>query len=136
MDRANSDRGEVEVDLEGIAHVLRPSFEAQVAIEAQTGRSIEQLAHAAGRGGLSINDAAVIVTECVNAHRKAHGQPANYGTTRVGHCIVETGKLIVVRRLELLLFLAATGGYSASGERRALPTTTTPSPAGPAASGD
>lgn len=122
-DVAIADRGEIEIDLEGVPHVLQPSFHAQVAIEKQTGRSIEQLAHAAGSGGLSITDAAIIVTECVNAHHRAAKKPATYQADRVGECIVETGKLVIVKRLELLLFLAVTGGYTASGERRTLPTT-------------
>jgi hypothetical protein len=125
---ANLERGEIEVDLDGAPHVLTPSYEAQVAIERQTGRSIEQLAQAAGDGGLTIEQAAIVVTECVRAHGRAKGLPglSGYSPQRVGECIVETGKLQVAKRLELLLFLAITGGYTAQGEVRTRPSTTTP----------
>lgn len=124
MSAANGERGEITVSLEGVDHVLRPSFEAQVAIERQCGRSIEQLAQAAGEGALTINDAAIVVTECVKAFGRATGDSTMgaYTSQRVGECIVEAGKLGIVKRLELLLYLAATGGYTASGEVRALPT--------------
>ncbi len=122
---ANPERGEIDVDLEGVPHVLRPSFEAQVAIERQSGRSIEQLAQAAGDGSMTLEQAAIVVTECVKAHGRATGDAARsgYSAERVGECIVETGKLIVAKRLELLLYLAATGGYTAKGEAKTPSTT-------------
>lgn len=124
MSEANAERGEVMVELDGVDHVLRPSFEAQVAIERQCGRSIELLAQAAGEGSMSIEEAAIVVTECVKAYGKATGEASltGYTATRVGECIIETGKLGIVKRLELLLYLAANGGYRASGEVRTLPT--------------
>ena len=126
MDSANLERGEIEVELEGVPHVLTPSYEAQVAIERQTGRSIEQLAQAAGDGSLSLEQAAIVVTECVKAHGRAIKDQTlqGYNARRVGECIVETGRLIVAKRLELLLFLAITGGYTAKGEVRTPPTAT------------
>ncbi len=74
--------------------------------------------------------AATIVTECVRAQGKATGDQvmANYNQNRVGELIAEAGKMAVVRRLELLLFMAVTGGYTAAGELRPLPTKA-PSPA-------
>jgi hypothetical protein len=118
---ANAERGEISVDLEGVPHVLRPSYEAQVAIERGTGRSIEQLAQAAGDGSLSIEDAAIVVTECVRAQGRATNKTTLVGYTadRVGECIVDAGKLGIVKRVELLLYLAATGGYTAQGEFKA-----------------
>lgn len=118
METANIERGEIMVALEGVDHVLRPSYEAQVAIEAQTGRSIEQLAAAAGENALTIGEAAIIVTECIRAQGRAVNDKTlmRYEPGRVGECIVTSGKLAIVRRLELLLYLAATGGYLASGE--------------------
>lgn len=126
MSDANAERGEISIDLEGRAHVLRPSYEAIVAIEAKTGRSIELLAEAAGDGALSLAEAAIVVTECVRAQGKAVGDPIlqRYGPERVGELIHEAGKLIVVRHLQLLLFMAANGGYTATGEPRPLPMTT------------
>jgi hypothetical protein len=120
--QANAERGEIEVELDGMAHVLRPSFAAQIEIERQTGKSIEQLASRAGDSALSLDDAAIVVTECVKAFGKATGNAAmqDYNYVRVGECIVEAGKLQVVKRLELLLYLAATGGYTAQGEVKTL----------------
>lgn len=130
---ANPERGEITVELEGIPHVLQPSFQAQVAIEHLTGLSLEQLSDAAGRSALSIEHMATIVTECVRAHGRASNNPtlAAYTPERVGECIVETGKLMIAKRIELLLYLAVTGGYGATGELRA--PTTTAVPAGPVA---
>ncbi len=128
MATANPERGEITVELEGVPHVLQPSYQAQVAIEQQTGLSLEQLSDGAGRSAMSIEHMAIIVTECVRAHGRAtkNGTLSAYTAERVGECIVESGKLMIAKRLELLLYLAVTGGYRASGELRA-PTT----PAGP-----
>ena len=128
MSEANAERGEVMVELDGVDHVLRPSFEAQVAIERQCGRSIEMLAQAAGEATMTIEEAAIVVTECVKAYGRATGEASltGYTTSRVGECIIETGKLGIVKRLELLLFLAANGGYRASGEVRTLSTKAAP----------
>lgn len=133
---ANIERGEIEVDLDGAPHVLTPSYEAQVAIERQTGRSIEQLAQAAGDGAMTLEHAAIVVTECVRAHGRAKNLPilTSYSAERVGECIVETGKLRVTKRVELLLFLAVTGGYTAKGEVRTPPTIA--APAGSVATAD
>jgi len=136
MEQANEERGEVEVKLEGVSYVLRPSYEAQVAIERQTGKSIEALCAAAGSTSLSIDDAAVVVTECIRAQGRAIGDSAMqaFNAKSVGECIVDAGKLPVVKRIELLLYLAVMGGYTAKGEARALPTKT-PMEAAPAEAG-
>lgn len=136
MATANPERGEISVELEGVPHVLQPSYQAQVAIEQQTGLSLEQLSDGAGRSALSIEHMAIIVTECVRAHGRAIGDAAKaaYQPQRVGECIVETGKLLIAKRLELLLYLAVTGGYRATGELRA--PTTTAAPAGQAGTAD
>ena len=118
---ANPERGEIEVDLDGVPHVLTPSYEARVAISRQTGKSILQLATAAGDGSLMEEDAAIVVTECIRAHGKAIGDRdlQSYRPLRVGEYLAETGMLSVVKRIELLLYLALTGGYTAKGEIKA-----------------
>ncbi len=133
MSEANETRGEISVDLEGVPYILRPSYEAQVAIERQTGRTIIQLADAAGTNGLSLEHAAIVVTECVKAQGRATSNAtlSAFNARTVGECIVDTGALIVGKRLELLLYMAATGGYTAAGEAKApaKPPTTEPIPA-------
>lgn len=120
---ANKTRGEVSLELEGQEYVLRPSFEAISAFEAQTNRSLIDLARAAGDGQLKTGEAAIIVTECIRAHGRAIDDKAMtaFNSARVGELILQAdgGLLIVTKRLELLLFMAATGGYTGSGEVKA-----------------
>ena len=120
---ANPTRGEVSLELEGQEYVLRPSYEAISAFEAQTDRSLIDLARAAGDGQLKMNEAAIIATECIKAHGRAIDDKAMaaFKPSRVGDLILqaEGGLLIAVKRLELLLFMAATGGYTGSGEVKA-----------------
>lgn len=124
---ANEERGEISIELEGVPHVLRPDYTAQIAIERATGHTIQHLAQICGSTGLKIEQAAVVVTECVKAQGRAIGDSAlqAFTATSVGECLVDTGMLQVGARLELLLYLAATGGYTAQGnpKARAVPTT-------------
>jgi len=120
---ANKTRGEVSLELEGQEYVLRPSYEAISAFEAQTDRSLIDLARAAGDGQLKMSEAAIIVTECIKAHGRAVDDKAMavFNAARVGELILQAdgGLLIAMKRLELLLFMAATGGYTGSGEVKA-----------------
>lgn len=120
---ANKTRGEVSLELEGAEYVLRPSYEAISAFETQTNRSLIDLARAAGDGELKLSESAVIVTECIKAHGRAIDDKAMaaFNAARVGELILQAdgGLLIAMKRLELLLFMAATGGYTGSGEVKA-----------------
>lgn len=120
---ANKTRGEVSLELEGQEYVLRPSYEAISAFEAQTDRSLIDLARAAGDGQLKMIEAAIIATECIKAHGRAVDDKAlaAFNAARVGELILQAdgGLLIAMKRLELLLFMAATGGYTGSGEVKA-----------------
>lgn len=120
---ANKTRGEVSLELEGQEYVLRPSYEAISAFEAQTDRSLIDLARAAGDGELKLSESAIIVTECIKAHGRATDDKAlaAFNAARVGELILQAdgGLLIAMKRLELLLFMAATGGYTGSGEVKA-----------------
>lgn len=120
---ANETRGEVALTLDGAEFVLRPSYEAIVEFEAATGRSLIDLAQAAGAGSLSLSDAAAIVTACVKAWGRATGNKSAAGVNakRVAELLIEEGLLLVMKRLEIVLFLAATGGVTASGEVKATP---------------
>lgn len=120
---ANETRGEISLELDGTEYVLRPSFEAISAFENLTGRSLIDLARAAGEGELKTSEAAVIVTECIKAQGRSINDQAmaSFNSRRIGELIQESdgGLLIVIKRLELLLFMAATGGYTGAGEAKA-----------------
>jgi len=79
----NADRGEVSVTLGGSVYPLRPSYEAQAAIESQTGCTIEEMWARMRRlanafegnespvgAGLTLSMMAVIIRECVRAAGK------------------------------------------------------------------
>jgi hypothetical protein len=118
---ANETRGEISLTLDGAEHVLRPSYAAIQSFEKQTGKGLLALTQACGDGTITTAEAAAIVTECIKAWGKANDDELAVGVNvkRVGELIMESGLLIIAKQLELLLFLAATGGYAASGEARA-----------------
>lgn len=125
-DVANEVRGEVSLTLDGQEFVLRPSFEAIAAIKKKLGRSIQQLHDDCRNGALDV-ELATIATECIKAHGKAVNDPMIRGVKeeRIGELIMESegGFVIASASIALLLMLAATGGYTAKGEPKALPTT-------------
>jgi hypothetical protein len=121
MADANATRGEMTITLDQTEFVMRPSYDAIQKMEAQTGSSLLQLAQAAGDGSITTGDAAIVVAECIRAAGEANGDAnaAGVNSARIGRLLMEVGMLIVAKRIELLLFLAATGGYTASGEVKA-----------------
>jgi hypothetical protein len=125
--KANEDRGEFEIVFEGATYVMRPSWEAIHAFEAATGRSVVQLAGEANDSALQLKAMASIITECVKAWgREVDNVSARgFNVDRVMQLIVEEGALLVVKRLALMLFMAATGGVTSSGEAKPLTTTAT-----------
>lgn len=118
---ANEIRGEVSITLDGSKFVLRPSYEAILGFEKATGKSLIELARAASSGSLSVTDAAAIVTGCIQAWGKATENSAASGVNakRIGELLIEGSMLLVLKRLELLLFIAATGGVTSTGEMKA-----------------
>jgi hypothetical protein len=95
----NPERGEVAIVLDGATYPMRPSYEAQVAIEEQTGVSIDELTlrlmrlSNAGRNtklasgaGLKLSEMAAIVTECVKACGKERNDKTlmDFKAARVG----------------------------------------------------
>jgi hypothetical protein len=66
----------------------------------------------------------VIVTECCKEWGRAKGDnsAANFNSKRVGELLVEAGMVLVMRRLERMLYAAATGGVTSAGEARVMPT--------------
>jgi hypothetical protein len=66
---ANEVRGELSLKLaDGVEYVLRPSHEAIVAFEAETGRGLFDLSRSADTGMLTSSEAAIIATHCIRAH--------------------------------------------------------------------
>lgn len=135
MDRANEQRGEFDIDLAGKLYPMRPTWEAIVAFEAPraldeagksiggTGKSLQLLASEANRKVLASGDSAIIVTECVKAWARAEGDKnaARFVPEKVGPLLLQApgGLLLVQNRLAALLFMAVTGGITASGEVKA-----------------
>jgi hypothetical protein len=121
-------RGQVTLPLEGQDYVLRPSYEAISAIEKALGKSHEELAHAAVRYQLSYSDLAIICTEMMRAYGKAKPDDPLVTTyrgvkpERLEVLIYETGKAKVTTRIAVVLAGALSGGYTASGEVKAVET--------------
>ena len=130
MTSANETRGEITITLEGVDYVMRPSYEAIVAFEASTGRSLIQLAQDASAGALSTTYLAEIIAECIRAWGRAVGDNAvaNINAKRVARLLIDEGVLIALKRVEVLLFMAATGGMTSSGEVKAAPRSSTETP--------
>lgn len=136
---ANEARGEFEVTLEGVTYGMRPSFEAIDAFERATGKGLLVLAAGAADQTLTTAETAAIVTECVKAWGRslAATEPpelraaTGFNAPRVRELLADSGFLVVMMRLKLMLWLAATGGLTSAGEMKAMPTTTeteTPAP--------
>lgn len=118
MAKANEHRGEIDLTLGGKTYVLRPSFQAIAAFEKATGLSLVQLTDAARLGSMSLQGASAVATECINA--AAEREMDKIGAERCAELIYEAdgGLFIVQKKLAVMLSLAATGGYSASGVRK------------------
>ena len=120
---ANELRGEIALRLGRKSYVLRPSHEAIVAFEAETGCGSIVLARAADDRSLSLAQAAAISAECIRAQGRAVGDTmlAAVDDTRIGEMIAEAGLLTVLRPIARMLYLSVTGGVTASGEVKAMP---------------
>ena len=64
--QSNSERGEAELVLDGVTHVLRPSFQALVAAEGELGPLFE-LVERAACGKLGIGEMAGLFWHCLKA---------------------------------------------------------------------
>lgn len=122
---ANPIRGEQRIMLDA-EYIMRPSYAALQAIEDQTGLSVTELALAAAKRTLKSRHIEIIVTECVKAELRASGKivnDAHWKLDRVGELLVEGegGLLAVGTKLINFLGQAATGGYTAKGEAKAVP---------------
>jgi hypothetical protein len=121
--------GEIEIELEGVAYRLRPSFQAIREIEQALGHSILEVASAAETGKMSLDDAGVVVAACIRAEAKANGDTAlaTIKPARAAELIYgEPGGLLLAVRVCIypLLFGAVMGRYQPTGEPRPSPTKT------------
>lgn len=127
------ERGEIALTLDGARLVLRPSFEAIESFEEATAKGLIQLTREAMEGSLRVGEAAHIVTACVRAWGRATGDRSAQGVNvaRVAELILESmgGYASTLRTVGGMLAMAATGGYTASGEVKAGMTTTSEVPA-------
>jgi len=109
-DRANSLKGEVEIRLGGERYVLRPSFTAIMAIEAELG-GVVPLARRAAKGDFGLRDLTVIVREGLNAHALAAGGK-QLDADRVGAMILTEGVAHVAGPVRDFLTAVLSGGPS------------------------
>lgn len=99
---ANPDRGEVAIKLAGKEYVMRPSYEAQVAIEQKLGVSMDELyvrirrlvsgifdsSVKIGGAGLKLAELAIVICEGVRAADNGE-QLAEWTPDRVGELITK-----------------------------------------------
>lgn len=118
--------GQLALPLDGQEFTLRPSFEAITKIEALLGRSLYELAGAATRGSLTLEEMGSIAAEMMRAHGKtlAENDPEgpNYNGAKpekLAAMIYDEGAPKTCARLMVVLLGALNGGYDATGERKA-----------------
>lgn len=125
MSDANPDRGEVAISLRGKEYVLRPSYEAQVAIERQLKTSLDELFVRARRfvgalqnddapatgSGLMLEEMAVIFCEGVKAANKDRKDSITVGWTpeRASELIAED-RFGAMQPIAAFVFNAVFGG--------------------------
>src|SRR5689334_20584113 len=120
MRPANKLRGEVFLTLDSTDFVLRPSYEALLAIEEKTGKTILALYNAATEADIGLRDTAITVTELIRAWGRATDDPVakNVDLDRVGQLIQGESLMGVALKLTVVLGLAITGGYEPDGTRK------------------
>ena len=120
---ANPERGETQFVLDGVEYVLRPSWEAIAAFEGATGKSLTELAVAASDGRLGLQEAGEIACACIRAFGRETDTPsmANVSAKKLAGLIYESegGMLLAQKRFALMLTMAVTGGFTATGEPKA-----------------
>lgn len=118
-------RGQVTAPLGGVEYVLRPSYEAIMAAERETGLSLFDLAGQASNGRMSLEHMGIVTAAMMRAYGKANPEDplkTSYigaKAEKVAELIYEAGGPRIMGRLTVLLVGALTGGYTASGEAKA-----------------
>ena len=117
---AIDDRGEISLMLGGQEMVLRPSYEAIVAFETQTGKGVAELANEAALRKLKLSEAAVIACECIRAWGRESKSKAIEGSqvAKVAQLLMECegGFLTACTHLSAMLVMAVTGRYDGKGK--------------------
>lgn len=117
---ANAVRGEFSLPLGGKVYVLRPSYEAIVAIEEQTGKGLLQLFNDAAGAALTLRETGIVVSEFIRAQGRAVDDAlmAAVDATRIAKLIMEaeTGPAGAMGTVGPILGSVACGDYTASGE--------------------
>lgn len=123
---ANALRGEVTIELEGVAYTLRPSYEAIVEIERVTDDTLVSLAQAGLSFTLPLAKTAIVATELIKAHGRATDDRAMaaFNVAGVGGLIFDAGSYQIGAIIGAVLSGAASGAYTPSGERKATETKT------------
>lgn len=120
---ANEERGEIVLRL-GDDYVMRPSYEAIAAFEEALGKGLFDIASDAINHRLRLNETAIIATECIKAWGRATGAPMTMQAIkpqRIGELILESdgGYKVALEQVAMMLAMACTGGYTATGEAKA-----------------
>lgn len=124
--KANRHRGEHELPLGRKTYLLRPSFQAQVAIEEKTGRALTELIRMGNAGAMPISTAGIVAAELIREGADPKdSMTKNVSAEKIAELIFEEGLPPTIARLTLCLLDMATGGRKASGEAKAEATETT-----------
>jgi hypothetical protein len=94
--RANAARGEACFAVDGVALVLRPSFAALVAAEAEIG-PLFALVERAANGALRLSEVAALFWHCLRE------RPEGLTRERLGEAIVERGLAAITPLLRVLI---------------------------------
>lgn len=125
---ANEERGEITLDL-GEKYVMRPSYEAISAFESALDKGLFDIASDAINHRLRLNETAIIATECIKAWGRATGASITvqaFKPQRIAEMILESegGFKVALEQVAMMLAMACTGGYTATGEAKAATVTT------------
>lgn len=117
-------RGQLTITLDA-DYVLRPSQEAIMEVEQQTGLSLFDLAVLASNSRLSQQQMGIVTAAMMRAHGKANPDDplkSTYAAAKpetLAGLIYEAGTTRIMGGLAVLLAGAINGGYTASGEAKA-----------------
>jgi hypothetical protein len=101
---ANQHRGEVSVELSGVSHTARPTYQAILAYEQETGRSSSELMMRFSAGVFTLREIVAILHACLTAGglKLSHQQ--------LGEQVVDGGQTEFLKPCGYLLRNALTGG--------------------------
>jgi len=91
----NAMRGECEIAIAGVRHVLRPSFESLVLAEAELG-SLFALVERASQGALTLTEIAALLWHCLPADNRPD-------RAAVGQAVVGMGLVAATRPVRAIL---------------------------------